>query len=194
MSTSKSHEPANRGAVSRRAAIVAAMATPFLMGKARADQTHEAVVSELAKRSELQAQLFNAGEMKRWLEVVQLGEEFTLMQPFGGPASQGFDPSPEHLAKMSAAFRNGTATLELVQAIASDDVVVLAYVERQDGEVHGLPKQDWSLRVTQVFRRKGSAWELVHRHADPLVRGITLQETAALAAGRSLAAVRPGEE
>lgn len=170
------------------------MAAPFLVGKARADQTYDGVVGELAKRSELQAQLFNAGEMKRWLEVVQLGEEFTLMQPFGGPASQGFDPSPEHLAKMSAAFRNGTATLELVQAVASDEVVVLAYVERQDGEVHGLPKQDWSLRVTQVFRREGPNWKLVHRHADPLVRGITLQETAALAAGRSLTDVQRGEK
>jgi hypothetical protein len=50
-------------------------------------------------------------------------------------------------------------------------------------EVGGLPEQDWSLRVTQVFRRDGGSWQLVHRHADPLVKGITVEQAAALARG-----------
>jgi hypothetical protein len=33
----------------------------------------------------------------------------------------------------------------------------------------GLPEQDWSLRVSWVFGRTEAAWELAHRHADPLV-------------------------
>lgn len=181
-------------AFTRRRAVAAAIAAPFLIRTAQAKQSRQAIVDELVARSERQAQLFNAGEMKRWLELVRLGDAFTLMQPFGGPASHGFDPSPEHLAQLSAKFKNGDARLELVQALASDDLVVLAYVERQEGEVHGLPKQNWSLRVTQVFRREGAAWKLVHRHADPLVRRITLEETAALAAGRSLATALAREE
>ena len=46
-----------------------------------------------------------------------------------------------------------------------------------------LPEQDWSLRVTQVYRRDGSQRQLVHRHADPLVKGIGLRQAAALARG-----------
>ena len=56
-------------------------------------------------------------------------------------------------------------------------------VERQRAEVGGLAAQDWSLRVTEVYRKDGTDWQLVHRHADPLVRRITLQQAAMLARG-----------
>jgi ketosteroid isomerase-like protein len=148
-----------------------------------AAQSIDVVVADLVKRAEDQAKLFNAGEIQRWYEHVRLGDNFTLMQPFGGQASHGFDATPEKLAALSKNFRNGDAKLELAASYASDDLVVLAYIERQDGEVHGLPNQDWSLRVTQVFKREGDEWKLVHRHADPLVHQISLQQAAALARG-----------
>lgn len=159
---------------------------PGPMGTVSAEPQRAGVVDMLVQRSERQAKLFNAGQMQTWLELVNLSADFTLMQPFGGPATRGFDPTPERMAELAASFQNGDATLELVQAITSPDLVVLVYVERQDGEVLGLPKQDWSLRVTQVFQRIGPDWQLVHRHADPLVRPLTLETTAALAAGREL--------
>jgi hypothetical protein len=56
-------------------------------------------------------------------------------------------------------------------------------IERQHGQVGGLPDQDWSLRVTQAYCRDGSDWQLVHRHADPLVDAIDLEQAAALARG-----------
>lgn len=40
-------------------------------------------------------------------------------------------------------------------------------IERQHGEVGGMPDQDWSLRVTLVFQYEGTEWQLVHRHHDP---------------------------
>jgi ketosteroid isomerase-like protein len=62
-------------------------------------------------------------------------------------------------------------------------MAVLVTIERQRGEVGGLPEQDWSLRVTQVYRREGSEWLLAHRHADPLVNNIGLEQAAAIARG-----------
>lgn len=145
--------------------------------------THSNTVAQLVMRSAAQAKLFNSGQMERWLEVVMLSDEFTLMQPFGGAANHGFDSSPAHLAALASKFRNGDATIELEASYATEDMVVLAYIERQRGEVHGLPDQDWSLRVTQVFRREEDEWRLVHRHADPLVRRQSLAHTAAIARG-----------
>lgn len=56
-------------------------------------------------------------------------------------------------------------------------------VERQHGPVAGLPDQDWSLRVTLVFRREDSNWLLVHRHADALVHPISMEQLSVLAHG-----------
>jgi ketosteroid isomerase-like protein len=59
----------------------------------------------------------------------------------------------------------------------------LAVIERQRARINGLPEQDWSLRVTLVYRQRGEGWEMVHRHADPLVRTLTLEQAAAIARG-----------
>ena len=73
--------------------------------------------------------------------------------------------------------------LELVQSYSSGDIVVLVVVERQHGLVGGLQDQDWSLRVSLVFRREGSEWQLIHRHADPLTHDLNLEQVASLARG-----------
>jgi len=73
--------------------------------------------------------------------------------------------------------------VDVVQSYVSGDFVVLVLIERQHGKVGGLPDQDWSLRVTMLFRREGDDWRLVHRHADPLVHEIDLRRAAALARG-----------
>lgn len=148
-------------------------------------EASDTTVASLVRRTEAQAKAFNAGQMKTWFQMIRVADDFTLMQPFGGAVSHGFNGSAERLEQMSKCFRNGDARLEVAQAYESDDLVVLVFIERQHAEVYGLPLQDWSLRVTQVYRRHGSEWQLVHRHADPLVRPLSLEETACLARGSS---------
>jgi ketosteroid isomerase-like protein len=111
------------------------------------------------------------------------GDDYTLMPPYGGEPRCGFD-AEEALEATPKMFRAGEADLELVQSHASGDMAVLVAIERQHGEVGGMPDQDWSLRVTLVFRREGPDWRLVHRHADPLVHTISMEHMAALARGQ----------
>ena len=60
------------------------------------------------------------------------------------------------MAEMARYFQNGKTDLELVQTYACEDIVVLVMIERQTAQVGGLPEQDWSLRVTEVYRKAGT--------------------------------------
>jgi ketosteroid isomerase-like protein len=121
------------------------------------------------------------GDMTGYLERIKHAEDYTLMAPFGGTPTHGFDTSSERLAAMSRFLQAGETELEVVQTYASGNMAVLVVIERQRAVVGGLPEQDWSLRVTLVFRREGGEWQLVHRHADPLVHSISLEQAAAIA-------------
>ena len=124
-----------------------------------------------------------AGEINRYLALIHHAEDYTLLNPAGGLARHGFDDSAESRSAMARMFQSGSAKLELVETYASGDLAVLVGVERQHGVISGRPEQDCSLRVTWVFRRTESGWELVHRHADPLVHPITPEQLSALARG-----------
>jgi ketosteroid isomerase-like protein len=140
-------------------------------------------LAALVRRTAEAAAALIRGDVRRYFALVRHADDFTLMDPFGGEPSRGFDASPEYLTSLERFFRGGEAELELVRADASGDLAVLVAIERQHGAVGGLPDQDLSLRVTLVFRRDGGEWRLVHRHADPLVHGLSLEQVAALARG-----------
>ena len=142
------------------------------------NQTVQALV-ELSEQSN--AALLR-GDIERYNALIHLAADFTLMSPFGGETTRV--PSPERMQEIGKFFRHGVLEQELVQAYGSRDMVVLAIIERARVEVGELPAQDWALRVTLVYRRDGEKWQLAHRHADPLVAGITVAQAAALAGGK----------
>jgi ketosteroid isomerase-like protein len=110
--------------------------------------------------------------------------DFTLMPPTGGPTRRRIDSSPESIQALETFFvGGGDGDFELEQKYASGNLAILVGVERQHGPVGGLPDQDWSLRVTLVFRQEDSGWRLVHRHADALVHEITMEQLSLLARG-----------
>jgi ketosteroid isomerase-like protein len=123
------------------------------------------------------------GDMAAYRALISYTEDFTLMSPFGGEPTHGRDLTPERWQAMGRFFRNGAFAQEVVQTYATQDMVVLALIERCRVEIGGLPFQEWPLRVTLVYRRDGDEWRLAHRHADPLVVGVSHATAAALARG-----------
>ena len=140
-------------------------------------------VADLIRQTAEAASALIRGDIRTYATLVRHADDYTLMAPSGGEPRRGFDASDQALDALARYFQGGEAELQVFQTYASGDLVVLVAIERQHGEVGGLPDQDWSLRVTLVFRREGGGWRLVHRHADPLVHGISQEQLAALARG-----------
>jgi ketosteroid isomerase-like protein len=125
------------------------------------------------------------GDIEGYAARIKHADDYTLMSPYGGDTVRGFDDSDEALAALTRFFRGGEAQVEVVETYASGNLAVLVVIERQRGTIGDLPEQDWSLRVTWVFRRTAeSDWEVVHRHADALVHAIDHERLGALARGR----------
>jgi ketosteroid isomerase-like protein len=123
------------------------------------------------------------GDSKTWARLLPLSADFTLMSPMGGESRGPY--TPERIEEIGRFFKSGTFDQQVVQSYATADMIVLATIERAHVEVGGLPPQEWLLRVTVVFRRAASGWELVHRHADPLVKEIPVAHSAALTRGET---------
>jgi ketosteroid isomerase-like protein len=153
----------------------------------------EQQLAELVDRMGEAAAAYIRGDIHRYIELFDHPDDYSLMPPYGGDTHVGFHPTEEDLDVTSRFFASGEATLDVQHTYVSGDLVVLVAVERQHGEVGGLPDQDWSLRVTIVFRRAGDRWQIVHRHADPLVREISFPQLAAIAGGSVEGEWAPGQ-
>ncbi|TCC54254.1 DUF4440 domain-containing protein [Kribbella pittospori] len=129
------------------------------------------------------AQLYLDGDLRGYAAIARHAEDYTLLPPNGGGARSGFDGSDEAVEWTAANFRGGQVELEVFKTYASGDLAVVVAVERQAGTVGEVPEQDWSLRITLVFRRDQTGWRLMHRHADPLVHGINSGLFAEIARG-----------
>ena len=144
------------------------------------DEELDALVLRITRAAEALIRGDSAG----YLSQIKHADDYTLMSPYGGEMIRGFDDSEEALEGLSRFFRGGEAKVEVVETYSSGDLAVLVVVEHQHGTVGDLPEQDWSLRVTWVFRRVAdSDWEVVHRHADALVHPIDHEHLGALARG-----------
>jgi ketosteroid isomerase-like protein len=144
-------------------------------------------VSELVDLWSAAAQAYMNGDLPTYAGLARHAEDYTLMPPNGGDPRRGFDRSDEAAEWTAQTFLGGDTDVEVFETYASGDLAVLVAIERQQGTVAPLPKQDWSLRITLVFRREDEAWRLVHRHADPLTRPLDPALFAAVARGEHAA-------
>lgn len=149
-------------------------------------------IAQLVELMSRAASAFIGGDMRRYYALIEHTDDYTLMAPTGGDVTRPVAVTDTEIAEMSQFFQRGEATFDVVETYASGDLAVLVAVERQRGDVGNLPTQDWSLRVTLVFRHEGDRWRLAHRHADALVHAIPFVEMARLARGLDPPEEAPG--
>lgn len=115
---------------------------------------------------------FINGDPTRWKQNASQREDATVLGAFGG-YEKGWSEVGHRYEWASSQFRESGAKIEIeyLNTGVSGDLGFTVAIERQEnvrlgGQETPAPR---ALRVTQVFRKEGGAWKLLHRHADPLL-------------------------
>jgi hypothetical protein len=130
------------------------------------DDLHD--FEQFMKRREDAARAFAGGDVAPLSRIVARASSATFFGPQGG-----YEQGPNHVYSIyerdAARFTSGTTSFEILQMAANDSIAYWVGFQRamtrMDGSAEPVP---FNLRVTEVFRREGDEWKLVHRHADPL--------------------------
>ena len=99
------------------------------------------------------------------LEMWSTKDPVTLFGAWG-PCKSGTDEVTRISRWVASRFSNSTSySFELVAAGVSGDLAYTVGYERNMTSVDGKP-EEYTLRVTHVYRREDGEWKIVHRHGD----------------------------
>jgi hypothetical protein len=130
------------------------------------DDLHD--FEQFMKRGDEAARAFVRGD------AAPLGRIAARVSPatFFGPQG-GYEQGPDHVYSVyerdAARFTSGDTSFESLHMAASDGIAYWVGFQRAMARLDGSTEPiSFNLRVTEVFRREGDEWKLVHRHADSL--------------------------
>ena len=118
-------------------------------------------------RREAAAKEFCRGRPESLVALSSRQEPVSFFGPDGGVV-EGAETVIEANTRASKTFgSNGQTSFDILQAEADGDLGFWCGVQKAVVEVGG-KLTPMTLRVTEVFRREGEKWKLVHRQADEL--------------------------
>jgi ketosteroid isomerase-like protein len=141
-----------------------------LRGETGGDGLTAASFDEAVKRHHVALVEFLGGNTEPFKTLYSRSDDATLANPFGGVA-RGWAEIPARLDRAASYYEDGELLgIDTITADHTGDLGYTLEIERLRARVGGRTTVDEvSLRTTSVFRREGSIWRLVHRHADPAV-------------------------
>ena len=132
------------------------------------DDQHD--FEQFMKQRSAVARAYVNGEATPLGEIVARHDPATFFKPSGG-YRQGAQAVWAHYERDATNFESGSeGQLEILHLAASDGLAYWVGFQRVTAHVRGRPQTvPFNLRVTELFRREGDTWKLLHRHADPLI-------------------------
>ena len=122
----------------------------------------------LSRRQEATTAFFN-GDAGPWKAQATHTDDITMFGGYGG-SEQGWAAVEDRYTWAAARNAEGVVRSEIIACHVTSEIAYTVAIER--GEVRPNGGQQFvakALRVTEIFRREGADWKLIHRHADPLV-------------------------
>ena len=113
------------------------------------------------------ARAFVNGQLAPLLNIVTRASPATFFGP-DGDSVQGGIPVLSRYERDACLFESGSTDIEVLHMGASGDYAF--WVGFQRAKVRLSKSQEtvsFNLRVTELFRKEGHEWKLIHRHADP---------------------------
>jgi ketosteroid isomerase-like protein len=131
---------------------------------------------QFMQRREDVARAYVRGDPAPLGRIVAREGKATFFAPQGGYVAGAEDVFSTYQHDAAAFEPGGESRFEILQMAASDGLAYWVGFQRATAHLRGHTEAvPFNLRVTEVFRREGDDWKLVHRHADPLA-AVTKQQ------------------
>jgi ketosteroid isomerase-like protein len=154
-------------------ALLLALLTPalFFYAQVSPPRADESGFRAFLRRWEEAQSRFLNGDPALWKQHSSQGEDATIFGAFGGYEKGWKKVGPRYDWAASQYRPSGAKKqVEYLNVAVGGDLAYTVSIERDEVKVGGQSRPGpRALRVTQVFRREGDAWKLLHRHADPLM-------------------------
>jgi ketosteroid isomerase-like protein len=105
------------------------------------------------------------GDPQPYIDCWTKSDDATLFGAWG-PIEKGYQQVSRTFRWVGSRLQGGKLVEEHSVAIASGDPGYTVGFEHGEVIVDGSPPQAMTIRVTHIYRRFGTEWLLVHRHAD----------------------------
>ncbi len=125
---------------------------------------------QFMKQRDKVARAYISGEVAPLGEIVARYSPITFFGPRGG-YRQGAEAVWSKYERDAMTFESGgESQLEILHMAASDGLAYWVGFQRATAHLRGRPEAiPFNLRVTELFRREGDNWKLIHRHVDQLI-------------------------
>jgi ketosteroid isomerase-like protein len=122
------------------------------------------------KQRDEAARAYVSGEAAPLGEIVARHSPATFFGPRGGYRQDAEAVWSQYERDATTFESGGESQLEILHMAASDGLAYWVGFQRTTTHLRGRPEAvPFNLRVTELFRREGDIWKLIHRHADPLI-------------------------
>ncbi len=144
----------------------------FVGSQVRSTRAGDSSFQAFLRRWEQAQSRFVTGDPTLWKQNASQRDDATILGAFGG-YEKGWNQVGPRYDWASSQYKNSGAKMkvEYLNTGVSGNLGFTVAIERQE-EVRLGGQQNptqRALRVTQIFRKEGGAWKLLHRHADPLM-------------------------